>query len=41
VISGITLSGRLLLQIQDHAFRTPDVVQFLVICFVTCPVRCW
>jgi transposase len=29
VISGITPSGRLLLQIQDHAFRTPDVVQFL------------
>src|SRR5262249_4591914 len=29
VISGITPSGRLLLQIKDHAFRTPDVVQFL------------
>jgi transposase len=29
VISGITATGRLLLQIQDHAFRSPDVVQFL------------
>ncbi len=29
VISGITPTGRLLLQIQDQAFRTPDVVQFL------------
>jgi DDE superfamily endonuclease len=29
VISGITPGGRLLLQIQDHAFRTPDVVQLL------------
>jgi transposase len=29
VISGITSSGRLLLQVQDHAFRSPDVVQFL------------
>jgi hypothetical protein len=29
VISGITPTGRLLLQIQDHAFRTPDVVHFL------------
>jgi transposase len=29
VISGITPSGRLLLQVQDHAFRSPDVVLFL------------
>jgi len=29
VISGITPSGRLLLQVQDHAFRSPEVVLFL------------
>jgi transposase len=29
VISGITPSGRLLLQVQDHAFRSPEVVVFL------------
>src|SRR5205085_3923577 len=30
VISGITPNGRLLLlQVQDHAYRSPDVVQFL------------
>ena len=29
VISGITPSGRLLLQVLDHAFRSPDVVQVL------------
>ena len=29
VISGVTPSGRLLLQVQDHAFRSPDVLQFL------------
>ena len=29
VISGITPSGRLLLRVQDHAFRSPDVVRFL------------
>ena len=29
VISGITPSGRLLLHVQDHAFRSPDIVQFL------------
>ena len=29
VISGITPSGRLLLQVQDHAFRSEEVVQFL------------
>jgi transposase len=29
VISGITASGRLLLRVQDHAFRSPEVVRFL------------
>jgi transposase len=29
VISGITPSGRLLLRVQDHAFRSPEVVRFL------------
>jgi transposase len=29
VISGITPGGRLLLQVQDHAFRSPEVVLFL------------
>jgi hypothetical protein len=29
VISGITPSGRLLLQVQDHAFHSPEVVLFL------------
>src|SRR6266498_2130050 len=29
VISGITPSGRLLLRVQDHAFRSPEVVSFL------------
>ena len=29
VISGITPNGRLLLRVQDHAFRSPDVVCFL------------
>jgi transposase len=29
VISGITPSGQLLLSVQDHAFRSPEVVRFL------------
>ena len=29
VISGITPNGRLLLHVQDHAYRSPDIVQFL------------
>jgi transposase len=28
-ISGLTLSGRLLVQVQERAFRGPDVVRFL------------
>lgn len=28
-ISGITPDGRLFMQIQDHAYRSPDVVRFL------------
>jgi transposase len=28
-ISGITADGRLLMQTQDHAYRSPDVVRFL------------
>ena len=28
-ISGITADGRLFLQTQDHAYRSPDVVRFL------------
>lgn len=29
VISGLTLSGRLLVQVQERAFKGPDVVRFL------------
>jgi transposase len=29
VISGLTLDGRLLLQVREHAFRGPEVVDFL------------
>jgi transposase len=29
VIGGVTLDGRLLLQVQDQAFKSPDVVRFL------------
>ena len=29
VISGLTLDGRLLLQVREHAFRAPEVVDFL------------
>jgi transposase len=29
VISGLTHEGRLLLQVREHAFRGPEVVQFL------------
>jgi len=29
VISGLTLSGRLLVQVQEQAFKGPDVVRFL------------
>ncbi len=28
-ISGITAAGRLFMQIQNHAYRSPDVVRFL------------
>ena len=28
-ISGITAAGRLFMQTQDHAYRSPDVVRFL------------
>lgn len=28
-ISGITIEGRLFMQTQDHAYRSPDVVRFL------------
>jgi transposase len=28
-ISGLTLDGRVLLQVREHAFRSPDVVDFL------------
>src|SRR5947209_3386730 len=29
VISGLTLEGKLLVMLQDHAFRSPDVVRVL------------
>jgi transposase len=29
VIGGVTLDGRVLLQVQDHAFKSPDIVRFL------------
>ncbi len=29
VCAGVTSTGRLVLQVQDHAFRGPDVVRFL------------
>jgi hypothetical protein len=28
-ISGMTRDGRLIMQTQDHAYRSPDVVRFL------------